>query len=868
MTDEGERLYERALELPPEARDTFVRAASGGQPALCEELLSLLAHADGAAHFFDELGDAVRAVLPAFESDGDPPDPMIGCFAGRFRIISLLGRGGMGIVYRAHDERLNRDVALKVLPPHAVAGPSAAERFLSEARTAGALAHPNVCTVHEIGETDDGRPYIAMTLYEGETLRERLARGPLPARDAAATARELTRALGAAHARRIVHRDVKPGNVILGHDGVARLLDFGLARFGDACITATGATPGTIAYMSPEQAAGSRLDHRSDLWSLGVVLHEMLAGARPFHAGSDRAVLAAILHGEAAPLSAAEPPVPPALQRIVARLLRKVPEERYPDAAAVEADLDAALADDAVARSPGPSRAAAPPSRSRRRLSVAGATLAGALALAAAIPLAARWHRGAGAAPAPRAARSLAVLPFVEMSGDTANRYFSDGLSEEITTTLGRIEGLRVAARSSAFALRGRDLDVRRIGETLGVDAVLEGSVRRAGSRLRVSAQLVDAKSGLQLWSDEYDRQMSDVFTVQDEIARAISDALTLRMPAGGVTARARGATDPAAYDLYLHALALRSRLRPDAMQRAADLLDRATEIQPDFALAWAAKASVIMPLVFFRQIPAERGLTEVRAATARAFALDPQIGEAHVARGMVQLFFDWDWAGAERSLRRATALNPNDPHAWHHLGNYWRAMARPDEAADARLRGLAIDPLDARLRYSLGEEYLAAGRLSEARAAFERAAQLDPLHAIALGLGPAVPHGTWSVSLAQGRDAEAVQELLRVATLRGATTAEGESLRRAFAAAGIRAFWRRWLIIDEQRGGSSIDPMRVAALSAMAGDTARALGLLEHAYAERNPALIFLRTDPAFAAIRTHPRFLRILWGMRFPAR
>jgi serine/threonine-protein kinase len=909
VTDEVELLYERARELPRDARAAFVEENCRDDPALHDELISLLEHADAAEEFFDRLGGAVRIAVPAldgetarqFGSDDQPTTPsaalassvssasatpmesdaMVGRTIGRYHVLALLGRGGMGTVYRAHDERLDRDVALKFLPLHVASEPGAAQRVLAEARAAAALVHPNVCTVHEIGETDDGHSFIAMALYEGETLKQRLRGGPLPPREAATIARGLANALGAAHARGIVHRDLKPGNVMLARDGLAKLLDFGLAQVGEASLSGTGATPGTIAYMSPEQARGEALDHRSDLWSLGVVLHEMLSGKRPFHGDSGRAVLQAIVHDAPAPLATCQPAAPPALQRIVERLLRKAPEERYPDAAAVEADLAAALATtlettldpagggrvaDAAAKS-ALGVAAAPPGASprwttRRRL-IAGT------AIAAVIAAAGLWSRAAapGRAGAVPNARSLAVLPFVDMSADSADRYFSDGLSEEITTALGRVEGLRVAARSSAFALRDRTLGVRKIGDTLGVEAVLEGSVRRSGRRLHVTAQLVDAHRGLQIWEEEYDREVADVLAVQDEIARAIAGALELRLPSNRAITRVRRGMDLAAYDLYLRALELRNNMRSDALQRATDLLDRAIELQPDFAAAYAAKASVIAPRVLFLQVPREQGLRDVRAAIDRAFALDPELGEAHVALGLVQLFWDWDWAAAERSLRRAIELDPNNPHAWQHLGNYLRAMDRPEEAAAARLRGLALDPLNPRLRYALGEDYLFAGRLPEALAAFERGGQLDPLHPIALGLSMP-PRGPWDVSLRQGRDAEAVRELLRAATLRGASSGEVDSLRAAFATGGIHGFWRRWLVMDRRQSGAGIDPLRVAALSAMAGDTAQALTSLERAYAERNPSLIFLRTEPGFAGLRTHPRYMRVVQGMYFPAR
>jgi serine/threonine-protein kinase len=650
----------------------------------------------------------------------------------------------------------------------------------------------------------------------------------------------------------------------------------------DATLTDGAAGPlGTVAYMSPEQARGDVVDHRSDLWSLGVVLYEMLAGRRPFQGDNAIVLLDAIQHERFAPLAALRPDVPRALIRVVGRALTRDASARYQSAQEVERDL---LSLDAVEG--GPARAigrlaAAARSRAGRRAVIAAAAV-GVLgvAIAGALKASAGLSRPTGVAAAPAgasaaraapagtsAARSLAVLPFVDLSAGAADRYFGDGLSEEIGAALGRVDGLRVAARTSAFALRDRGLDVRRIGDTLGVDAVLEGSVRRAGPRLRVTAQLVDAHTGWRIWAGEYDRQMTDAIAVQDEIARAIAEALELRLPSRGGSAETKRGTDLQAYDLYLQALQLRNDQSPDALRRADDLLDRAIEIEPNFALAYAARATVIETRVFYAYVPRDESLREARAAIDRAFALDPQLGEAHVARGMMQLFFEHDWAGAERSLRRAIALNPNDSHAWQHLANYFRAMNRPADAAAARMRGLALDPLNARMRATVGEDYMNAGRPVEALAALERGVQLDPMHPLFLGLGPGPPWGPAAVYLAQGREADAVRDLLGVATLRGADAGEVDSLRAAFVAGGMRAFWRRWLVMDRRQAGPSINPLRVAMLSAMAGDSAQALDWLERAYAERVPALIFVRSTPVFAGLRTNPRYLRVERAMRFPA-
>ena len=858
-----EEVVSEALERDPSERAAWLDAACAGDPELRREAASLLEAHDR----HGPLDQLAAEVAPLFgrvhgpDATQDAPERV-----GRFRIGGRVSDGGMGVVYHAVDEALGRTVALKFLQARYRADDSAARRFRREARTVAALEHPNICTVHEIGESADGRLYIAMPLYDGETLDQRIDRGPLAVDDAVQIAVQMARGLAKAHAAGVVHRDVKPSNVFVTSDGVVKLLDFGIAKLADGALTATGgAGPiGTVAYMSPEQARGEAVDARTDLWSLGVVLYEMLAGRRPFTGDAAAVVLDAIQHARYVPLAEQRPDVPPVVARIVDVALSKDPAARQPSAAALEHDL--------LALGTGTPSSRLRSTRRRRALLAALAVSVFALAaIGVAVATSGRSSRSRAAqastaAAAPTPARSLAVLPFLDLSGGSADRYFGDGLSEEITTALGRIEGLRVAARTSAFALRDRALDVRRIGDTLGVDAVLEGSVRRAGHRLRVTTQLVDAHSGMRIWAGAYDREDADVLAVQDEIAGAIADALELRLRVHEGTPRVRPTTNPEAYDLYLRALQLRTDLSADGLQRATDLLDRAIELQPDFALAYAAKASVLEPRVLFRQIPQAEGLSATRAAIDHAFALDPRNAEAYVARGILQLFWEWDWAGAERSLRRAVALDPNNAHAWHHLGNYYRAMGRLDLAADARLRGLALDPLNARLRAALGEEYFYAGRWDDALAALQRAAQLDPLHPILLGRANTAV-GPGRVYIAQGREADGVRELLRVAALRGASADETDALRMAYRTSGIHGFWRAWLAMDRRQSGGAMDPLRVASLSALAGDTAQALAWLERAYGERNPGLIFLRTDPSFASLRTSPRYVRVERGMRFPA-
>jgi TolB-like protein/Flp pilus assembly protein TadD len=601
------------------------------------------------------------------------------------------------------------------------------------------------------------------------------------------------------------------------------------------------------------------------------VLYEMLTGRQPFRGEHEVSIAHAIVHGEPVAPSALREEIPTAVEEVILTLLAKHPASRYPSAAAVEAALVHAALEPAAIRPAGP-----PPRRDAAAAAGGGAPAAGkrparAYAVAAGLLLVLAVLGGYGIQwvrpVAPPAPRSLGVLPFVNLSPDPENAYFSDGLSEQIIAALSRIDGLRVAARTSSFALRDGALDVRAIGDTLGVETVLEGRVRKERNRLRVSAQLIDASTGYHLWSGEYDRDLEDVFAVQDEIAGAIAGALELRFARRAPTTGARRVPDLVAYDLYLRALFLRNSLTADALRQATDFLDRAVELEPGFALAHAAKASVVAPRIFFRHVPREGGVSEMRTAVARALELDSTLGEAHAADGILKLFFDWDWEAAEQALRRAIELNPNDAHAHHHLANYLRAMGRYDEALAARERAVQLDPLNARTGILLGADYATAGDLDQALLQYRRALRLDPVNPLALGLGPGLPMGPAAVYLSQGREKEAVEEYVRIAALRGASASELDSMRGAFARSGMPGFWRSWLGLDFRQSGGTPDPLRLATLFVLVGDTAQALHWLDRAYSERNPGLILLRGS-VFESLGSDPRVSRILAGMKFPPR
>ena len=455
-------------------------------------------------------------------------------------------------------------------------------------------------------------------------------------------------------------------------------------------------------------------------------------------------------------------------------------------------------------------------------------------------------------------AHSLAVLPFVNMS-EASGAYFSDGLTEQIISVLARIPGLRVAARTSSFALRDSKLDIRTIADTLDVNVVLEGSVRREGNQLRVTAQLIDAATGYHIWSGDYDREMRQVVEVQDEIAADIAHALKLRMPSA---AQPRGNSRPPnleAYDLYLRALYLRDTFSPQALSQARQYLDRAIELDPSFAAAYAHKATVLGPAIYFGYVPLEPSVSEARTAIDRALELDPRLGEAYGALGMVKFFFDFDFPGAERALQRAIELNPNDNHAWHQLGNYYRAVGRPLDAVRARTNAVTVDPLNVRIGLMLATDMVHAGRFEEALAQYRRIMNVDAAHPLALGLGPHPPAGPWLIYWRQRRYEDVVGEFARIASVRGATAREVETLRSAYQRAGMPAFWRSWLEFELRHAGSNPDPVRVATFHALAGDNAQALESLERAHRQRNPALVYVPADTMFAALRGDARFRRI---------
>ncbi|WP_412069603.1 protein kinase domain-containing protein [Rubrivirga sp. IMCC43871] len=787
-------------------------------------------------------GTSAHPPDPPPESAWPDPYGFRGQTIGQYAVHEVIGGGGMGVVYRAEDTRLRRTVALKFLPPTLRQEAAAAARFLAEARAASALDHPNICTVHEIGETADGHPFIAMAYCPGASLRARLEAGPMPADEAAALAAQVARGLHRAHQAGIVHRDVKPGNVMVTPEGQAKLVDFGVARIGDSMLTQTGASIGTVSYMSPEQTRGEAVDARTDQWALGVMLHEMLTGERPFRGGYDQAVVYAILHEEPPPMGDAPAP----LAAVVARCLQKNPADRYPDADALADALDAARKG---REERGPAVPATRPTGRARLGWAAGG--AGALVLAVVAMLAWPAADDPDAVATASGLQQVAVLPFANVGGDPANQAFIDGLAYTVGATLTEMEQFsdRISVLPTDDA---RAQETRTLGEAaqaLGADVIVSGSVQRTPERVRLTIEVYDAASDRLLGSRVLDKTGTDLLAIQDSVVLDLASLLELELNEAARTALAAGGTSsPEAFDLYIQGRGSLQNYEDEAVvDRAVSLFERAVVADDAYALAWAGLGEAS-----WRKYRLTNDTTWARRAAEageRAVALDPDLPPVRVALGTIYLGTG-RYADAERELREAIALDPTDAQAHHQLAGTFYYLDRFDEAVTEYRRAIALKPGYWGFYNSLGNIHLRTGRFRESIPLYERVLELRPDNAWGytnlgdayLGLGrpdsaaywfrrgtqanpsAAGPTATAFVGLGQvdyqrRAYAEAVRSFRRAAALDSSDTITWFRLGNALYLQGQRpAAHAAWLrVVEVRRRQLDVNPNDVDALGDLA---------------------------------------------------
>lgn len=747
----------------------------------------------------------------------------------RYRLLEEIGRGGMGVVYRARDGHLGRDVAVKVLGASTASDGSLRKRFRQEARALSLLNHPSISTVFDF-DSDDGLDFLVMELVEGQSLEERVRGGPLAEAEVADIGAQVAAALAAAHEQGVIHRDLKPGNVIVTPKGRVKLLDFGLAILCPGALASpdtrsideTNRLIGTLAYMSPEQLLGREVDERSDLFSLGVLLFEMATGRRPFDAPLSTALTNQVLHQPAPSLGTLGAKVTPSLEALIASLLEKDPKRRPESALAVEHALR-------TLHEPGASAV----TRALRDLPP----------------------------PTPGKIESLVVLPLENLSRDPEQEYFADGMTEALITNLAQIRALRVVSRTSAMQYKGVRRPLPEIARSLRVDAVVEGTVARVGNRVRITAQLIEAATDRHLWAHSYERDMSDVLALQGEVASHIAEEIKVQVSREESARMAPlHRVDPEAYEAYLRGRHHWNRRTDAEIRKGIEYFKQAIAKDPLYARAHAGLAYAYDTMGTYNFIPPAEAFAMAAPAAARALELDPSSSEAHTALGGVLFTYKWDWNGAEAELRRAIALDPNFPDAYHWYSDLLSALGRSDEALASIRRAHALEPLSLTINMSIGVCLFYARRYDETIAQQKGTLEFDPTFAPALrNLGGAYEQ--------KGLYEEAIETYGKAMALSPHDLSAKALLAHAYAVSGRREEGRR--LLDEltaQSTGRYVSPYSLAAIHVGLGDTDRAFEYLEKAFELRDRGLAWIKVAPRLDPLRPDPRFSDIVRRMKLP--
>jgi serine/threonine-protein kinase len=769
-------------------------------------------------------------------------DELTGKSLSRYRIVSRLGAGGMGVVYRAFDERLGRELALKVLPPGSVADPIARTRFVREAQLASSLNHPNIAHIYEVGE-HEGSLFIAMELIEGQPLRELIPAGGMEFGPVISHGIAIADALAHAHERNVIHRDLKSANVMVTRENWIKVLDFGLAKRveedtgqlsrTDLTLTSPGMVMGTPNYLPPEIILGGRADARSDVWALGVLLYEMMTGRLPFGGQSVGDLAHAIVHHEPTPLSGR---IPGGLRAVIDRCLAKKPEDRYANGKEVRSALEALRGK--TSRTPS----------LVRRLSIP----VGILLVVAAAALAMSFGKVGKPKNAPveqASIGSVAVLPLANLSGDPDQEYFADGMTEALITDLASIRALKVISRTSVMPFKGSKKSLREIAKELDVDGVVEGSVMRAGDRVRITAQLIEGATDRHLWAQSYERDFKDVLALQSEVARDIARGIQLQVSAQEVGRLTnRRPVHPEAYELYLKGRYDWGKLTEQGLRSAIESFEKARALDPKDPRYSAALADAYVVLIqLFEAIPPQEGMPKVKEYARAALENDEDSAEAHTSMAAALFFGEWNWAEAERHIKRAIEINPNYSTARLVYAVILGALGRTDEAVEQDRIAIEVDPLSLLAHWNATATLCSAGRYDEALAQAQRMLQLAPNSPLALTVIVRIHEGSGNL--------EAALDFMDKLPPEMQAGGLPIRLRQAYEKSGQEGYWRTML-----EASMSASPwtaqMRTAVCYAQLKETDRAIENIERAYADHSADMLFINAERLFDPIRGDSRF------------
>jgi eukaryotic-like serine/threonine-protein kinase len=788
--------------------------------------------------------------------------PLIGQTISHYRVLEKLGTGGMGVVYRAKDEQLEREVAVKVLPPSAFGDDSARRRFRKEALALGKLNHPNIATVYEFG-SQDGRDFLVMEYVPGRTLAQRLGGGPLQERELIALGMQIVAALEESHDRGIIHRDLKPGNIAITTGGQAKVLDFGLATFlrPDRDVTTKDLTDcremsGTVPYMSPEQLRAETVDVRSDIHAIGAVLYEMATGRRPFVGELLSQVIDAILHQQPVPPRALNTRVSGELERIIFKCLDKEPNDRYQSARELLVDLrrlGVSSSQNLVPASPGSN-----PPGWRKILRPAALAAGGTLAVVLSVALTAGlWSNLISHKPS-RQIHSIAVLPLTDISADSREEYFADGMTDELITELAQIRELSVISRTSVMVYKGANKPLPQIAKELGVDAVVTGSVQRSGDKVRVHAELIQASSDRLLWAESYDRDLRDILNLQSAIAKAVVDEIEVQLTPQEQARLARSRPiNPEAHEAYLAGRFYWNKRTAEGLTKSIAFFEQAIAKDPGYALAYAGLADSYHALPDLTSVPIEEAFPKARTAALKALDLDESLAEAHAALASIKEDYDWDWKGAEEQYKRAIELNPGYSVARASYSNLLLELGRLSEALSQARTAQQLDPLSVLSNDNLCAVLYYSGDYDESIHQCQKTLEIDPLSQQS--------HRHLGQAYAQKqRYPEAIRELKRAMELSPGNGEAIAELGYVFGVSGRKDEARRVLQqLGQPLDNGRVSHYRLAIVYMGLGEKDKALRSLEYAVSERSPGVVHLKVSPVFVDLRSAQRFQELLTDM-----